>query len=373
MIESIIGQAGLSLLATEGAKSIAQIIHGDESGSWFPNIFRDESGLRLKKGELIEFYDREDVIRIRIGNIIRKFPASICVGARGDWSIPQQPIFFHRNNDFFQLTTKIDQETKYLISRFQSNGKHDGKPWSIKNIKYISEYDSVLFNIQKCSYFDALRTNYALDLPVKSTGISLRKHVHGASGRLPDFKESETPNHMGVAILIESSDGYLVVQRRSKKVAIRPNTLSASASGSVDNTHIAHVESPFHLEKIYSSAEKECEDELGIVPKKPVFLGLVREFLRGGHPDFYFFAKSDVSLAGIQKAWKSSNEKWESDEIIGFPLITDAVTGGGARENQYFDERVNHIFDSVEKKANLTLSLGLALAYHYITCRTVSL
>jgi len=98
--------------------------------------------------------------------------------------------------------------------------------------------------------------------------------------------------------MFETSDGMLVAQRRSSFVANRPHTVSASVSGALDWSDLPQKSESgavLALSDLVRGAFRESLEELGAEPEALRYLGLVREYLRGGKPELYFFARTSLS------------------------------------------------------------------------------
>lgn len=118
-------------------------------------------------------------------------------------------------------------------------------------------------------------------------------------------------------------------------------------------------------------------EELGIQfrhnHKDFYFMGLMREFRRGGKPEFYFYFQSNYTLDEIRASAKHAEEVFEIDDIVGFYVGGQAVIRNYDGEKQDFDLRVNRLLHDIEGRANLTLSLGIGLYYEMILRRAMDL
>lgn len=90
------------------------------------------------------------------------------------------------------------------------------------------------------------------------------------------------------------------------------------------------------------------------------FLGLIRDFLRGGKPDFYFYGRSGLSFNEIKKVMKTIEGKDETLGIKGIEFHSDNLKSD-ENSRLAFCQRVIKGLEDVGKEANLTLITGLIL------------
>lgn len=205
---------------------------------------------------------------------------------------------------------------------------------------------------------NSLATNFAMDFKPKDIKKTLREHLSEQSGQLCRINKSPLVNHIGVICMVESADGFIIVQKRSSGIANRPNTFSSSVSGALDWKDFSSGKEA-HLE----GAVREGVEELGIILHDIEFLGLVREFLRGGKPEMYFYTKSKYSFEEIKNNWTKAKDRQESDRLSGYHLDT------ANSSNFTFQKNICDIIENVGNKANLTLVAGLLLLADSIIIR----
>jgi len=159
---------------------------------------------------------------------------------------------------------------------------------------------------------DAVRTNLVLDADFQGEGNTLRNQVHG-SGRLETLEASKLANHCGVNILIFTPDGQLIIQKRSSKVAVRPNEYCPSGSGTLEARDVA---TSMPLSDV--NVLREAFEEIGVQPHvsdQVTFLGITRELIRGGQPEFFFAAKTQQTRAEVLASSKSARDRFEHSSL----------------------------------------------------------
>ena len=179
---------------------------------------------------------------------------------------------------------------------------HDGENARLLNA------NSEAFRFQGCSYFDYISTNLALDCPLP-VGESLREQIHG-NGRLDPLSDSVLANSTGINGLVFSSDGQMIFQHRRKNVLIRPGEMCPGFSGTIDKKDISDAllrgGRLFHLD-----APREMVEELGVTSDAIAdlrFLGVTRELIRGGAPEFFYAVDLDISAEQVLTAFPRDRE-----------------------------------------------------------------
>ncbi|KPA23476.1 hypothetical protein shim_00840 [Shimia sp. SK013] len=331
----------------------------------------------LSSEELIDLYGAKNPpYRILIGETDWSFAATRELNPTGNGAIDKQEVFIKYHDEWFELEHHLNWLTADRLKALEAASKvedlFNGDPFRIIDIQ--SDGDRSLINVGRCKYFDSLRTSFAMDFVLPSEGKSLREILHGSAGTFGPLSNSKLPNHMGLVVIIETLDGQIVVQKRSTKVQIRPGTLSASVSGTFEKNDLSTSSEPLRLVEAISGVVREMHGELGgqysYSSDNFFFLGLMREFRRGGFPDFYFYYRSPLTFTEIEANSTHAEEIFEVESVLGFYLGSTQLLENYEEEKHNFDMRMNRLMHDIEGKANLTLSLGLALYYEMIIGQT---
>ena len=180
-------------------------------------------------------------------------------------------------------------EQGYLFHEYarvkQGKHLHDGE--NARLVSWDAVNQTLIF--QKCSYFDYLKTNLALDFP-DDLGRTLRA-VASDDGRVEPLESSKLTNTTGINGLVFSDDGFMIIQKRTNNVIIRPRELCSGFSGTVDDIDIVHVTRSGNTLADFD-APREMVEELGIkyedIVEPRCFLGITRELVRGGTPEMFY-------------------------------------------------------------------------------------
>lgn len=358
-------------------KSIDEEVYDEPSGALLENR-TDEILNDLTAEDLIDLYgEKHPPFHILVGSTDWSFAATRTLNPVGYGAINQQRISIKYRDEWFEIDHQLNGLTADRLKALQDAKKGEqlfnGDPFRI--IAVHEENDHREIEVGRCKYFDSLRTSFSMDFVLPSHGKSLREILHGSTGNFGPLSDSRLPNHMGLVVIIETVDGQIVVQERSSSVQIRPGTLSGSVSGTFEKNDFMQRSQPIQLVDALGGVVREMHGELGghysYDPENFYFMGLMREFRRGGFPDLYFHYQSPYTFDEIEANSKHAEEVFEVDRILGFYVGSRSIIENFEVERQNFDLRVNQLLHNVEGRANLTLSLGIGL-YYEMTIRRAS-
>ncbi len=321
-----------------------------------------EKYLSLSSSELVSHYHKEIACSYRFGNNIYCLPMSMVIDGNQVSNDLTQSIKIVAESSKYSVDDNIEIFVDSLIKKLNSKKNkhlHNGKVASLRSIE-TDKNNNYMLTVSKGSYYDSLATNFAMDHEFTQANSTLRETISGLSGKLGVFNHSPLVNHIGVVLLVETSDGMLVVQQRSAKVAIRTNSLSASVAGAVDWLDISKYGSLEKDNAIVDAVCREAFEELGLELNEIRFLGLLREFLRGGKPEFYFFAKIKQKFPEVVELRKTAADKQETYNITPYEFHSNLLDGTDL-ENKAFYNRVINILEAVGPEANLTLVASICL------------
>jgi hypothetical protein len=320
--------------------------------------------------------DENYPFQVTIGENEWKFPACRELAPSGSGAVDEQMIFFRYVHEWFVLDKELDAITQPRLEEILKGDSEkrlfNGDPFRIRKISHAGEFTEI--EVGRCKYFDSLRTNFSLDHPVRGRNKTLREILHPKGERFRPLGEDRLPNHIGLVVIVETLDGQILIQKRSAKVSNRPDTLSASVSGTFEKADLGFGSSErISFERAMFGVIRELHGELGGVfdldPSGFFFLGLMREFERGGFPDFYFYFQSPHSLRRICSEAREAEESFEIDGLLGYFVGGRLLLEGADHDRDQFDERIVGLLRELEAKGNLTIKLGIGLYYEMILRR----
>ncbi len=369
------------------AKTIVQAFAKDHADQFLDKkileeeVFDEPSGplLENRTQEALNDVTAEDLIKlygeknrpfhIQIGSTDWSFASNRTLDPVGDGAIREQKISIIYREEWFELDDELNWLTADRLKALQdaSSGEQlfNGDPFRI--IAIYGDKSHPKIEVGRCKYFDSLRTSFSMDFVLPSQGKSLREILHASTGTFGPLHKSRLPNHMGLVVIIETIDGRLIVQERSANVQVRPRTYSASVSGTFEKNDLIASSESVQLVDTLGGVMREIHGELGgrysYNPENFYFMGLMREFRRGGFPDLYFHYQSPSTFDEIYAYSKDAEESFEVDNILGFYVGSRSFIQDPCSERSGFDHRINQLLHTIEGRANLTLSLGIGLFY----------
>jgi hypothetical protein len=202
-----------------------------------------------------------------------------------------------------------------------------------------------------CSFRDYLNTEAAVNLRVRDGHASqnLRpvlegEHWNTGRLRLDDF--GHTSQHfaaaVSVAVLLETSDNYLVLQRRSSRVLHGSGNLACSASGFVswdrdvirsDDTDGAMPVAAQAPVSLWPAVLREIHEEIGLQEHHLLlhdhrFIGAAYNLLHARDLNSYASVKSLLTRSAIREMIHDAPDHWEHSELVFVPI--DALSPSGA-------------------------------------------
>lgn len=310
-----------------------------------------------KDDELVQYYYEEKPIDFLVDGKSFKIPASKVwesdegstlesfktVKAEGEFRLPEvflsnrnrtANIYSHRNKKEFNPYDKI------CICRFYE--------------KTISDKDSeFIFYVSEANLIDEYTTIQNPDSDVISVGRPKGKtprDIFSADGKLPNLQMqtnnrsndiTSIPYRIAMHIVIETSDGYLLLQKRSStRVATSPGEVTSSVGGGMDWSDYRHSKHKGIKHFVYREIREEItlrKSDLFDVKVKAV----IREYRRIGQPVLIIVGKAkktyyeviqriEISKRYARSAWlypywfiwssilgKAGREYWEMETLIG--------------------------------------------------------
>lgn len=165
--------------------------------------------------------------------------------------------------------------------------------------------------VQQTSYFKGVLTNEFASKQILQRGSSvpLYRGIESCAGgdgvRKPavllPLGKSHASNHVGVSVLLMTSDGSLVIQVQGDRANQAAGKRVPCASGSMDWSDVRPGLGMITLS--CRAALRELEEETRLTAREVASIrcvGLFRTLERGGKPEFVFLAHTDLDEAAVR-------------------------------------------------------------------------
>lgn len=316
-----------------------------------------ERYLLLDGEALFSFYRNESPIQITFADQAFVLPAVLAHEPVGEGRLAEQPLAFAVSSKPFTVSNALDS----FVQPVRVSAESDARLFNGRVVR-LADLSSSNGAVCPAHYYDALATNFAMDHKPSGRTESLREILYAAAGALGPLRGNALVNHIGLVCILETSDGMLVAQRRSAQVANRAHTISASVSGALNWMDIWRIEDGMQLplSGLVAGAIRESLEELGTEPDQLRYLGIVREYLRGGKPEVYFYGRTSASLGELTTARRNAEGRKESKSLEGFEFQSERVSNDAESRNA-FQERVRGTLEQCGDTANFTFVAGVLL------------
>lgn len=171
----------------------------------------------------------------------------------------------------------------------------------------------------RTTYFHSMVTNRAMDYQFNRLSV---RSLFEYGPFISTLSESKLSNHLGFNGFISSSDSFIILVLRSKKLSIGKDTLGCSINASVKAKYALDKNKEMTTNGLIDCINMEIQDELKI-PVQCVsdvqFISAYRDIVEGGKPQLLFYAKAKDSLSEIISRFRLSSKKSAMQNAI-WPL-----------------------------------------------------
>lgn len=325
---------------------------------------------RMPDDQLLRFYNKELPISFELNNTTYAIPAIYAHKPTSGGEILKQHLTFNVVERLYEMPSKLEAYTKPVIKEADARAARD-ENFHNGTVARLASLGQQVGVLTPAKYFETLATQYHPEFIPDGRSRSMRQTISNNSGALGEIDVNGIANDIGVVFMLETLDGMLVAQHRSKEVSFRPDTLSSSASGSCDWDKVFILlpdGTPPHsitLSELAHGATREFEDELNTRPSELRYLGIIREYERIGKPEIYFYARSRETLSGVLENQLQAKERREYYKLEGFEFDSASMDGSSDAKSEFMT-RVEKILTQNAEKANFTFTAGTLLTAAHI-------
>ena len=322
--------------------------------------------LRLTADELIERYSQEKPLSIKVNELEWKLPHT-CIfdNTLQQLSLSNIVVEQDRISPQYIIPTRLETKASDVLEEI-GDFFHDSTTIRLNQI--IQDIDKLTLVVSKAHYLDHIATNYAMDALLVERGWtkSLRDIINPGK-RLEPLETSLLANHIGVSVLIITSDNYLILPIRShEKVSIWHKQVMPSISGAA-----SYDEDMWSTRKGPVAAwMREGREELGLensnFEEPGIFLGITREFLRGGKPELFFTTHITLTKTKLEQKFHKARDKWENKELRWFEFSVPLTPLSTEDERQMFLDDFLRLMKQYQNILSQSLQANLALWFKYM-------
>lgn len=342
-------------------KVIAEMVQND----WE----RPESYLKWDDFSIVtDFYNEEEKL-IKFPYNERQYKLAQILEIDNSYgSISTESIFIKSNRINFTPTKDVIEHTDEVYYHYDQylhkhKNYHEGQLARLNFVKYSD--DKIIFNFSPVSYEIICRTNLCMDAKENKDSKSLREVLHN-NDKLELLQDSQLGNALGINFLLFTADGKLVIPLRSDYVVVRSNQLSPSSSGDINYSDVFGVDKKLESVHLFRESIEELNVYDQHIKNNHIqFLGLVRELVRGGKPDLYFAASTNLTQREYIERHPKAQDSWEfkhHSEWVFWPFGTDIFLDEIPIKKKYaIQKKFEQLLDKEGHRISLPLLTGLVL------------
>lgn len=219
----------------------------------------------------------------------------------------------------YKLPRSLAEHGSFAVECFKQAGKiskRNGDWENNESLRIVATTGNLLTGC-KASYFDQVATNLTLDWRSKhlpDSTLTIRNSIEKPEGgKLKPLSESNLANTLGVAVMLYNSGLEAFVRLRSDSLASIPKKgLHCSASG-VFEMEGGIKPGNYDYSAIEKGIELEIKAEIGLDRSDYDLYptAFARELPRGGKPQLFFIAITNLSYVEILNRSQVASESWE--------------------------------------------------------------
>lgn len=322
--------------------------------------------LKLTSDQLIQKYAEEETLQVLFGEVSWVLP-QVCVFDNSKHHIPVSAITVELDslNPEYIIPTKLETKAEDILQEI-GHLFHDST--TIRLNRVIHDHGHIALLVSKAHYLEYVATNYAMDALLMERGwTKTLRDVVNPGKRLEPLETSLLANHIGVNVLVFTSDNYLLLPMRShEKVGIWHQQMMASISGaaSYDDDMWGTQSGPV------AAWIREGREELGLENSDfggpAIFLGITRELLRGGKPEFFFAVHLAVSRFSVEQKFVKARDRWENKELRWFEFTTPLNLLATNEDRATFVKEFSLLTTQYQSTLSQPLQASLALWFKYM-------
>lgn len=234
-------------------------------------------------------------------------------------------ILFEDSNVAFEIPEFIVAHTPQIMAAHKTSSSENTATIRLDNASYDRVHKRLVLNTSRTCYYHMLLTNRAMDFEL-GQGVTIRQLFEYRRKLFP-LNQTKMANQIGVEGLIFTTDGQMLIEKRSHKkkttwrdkfaqpisLSLKKNDLGLTGDGCIRNDRES-------AEKCLSRMiQKHLKDSFGLekdtnydFSASKNLLGISRDLMEGGKPNLYFY----VVFKGSADELKATLERERNERDI---------------------------------------------------------
>jgi len=243
-------------------------------------------------------------------------------------------ILFDDHTEEHALPSFVIAHADELLQAHKNSEKKNTNTVRLNDFTYDDKNHQLTLDTGRSTYYHMLITNRCMDYQF-ANGMSIRE-VYEYEDHICPLERSKFGNQIGINGLIVTSDGYVLVEKRSRKKITWKNKFAQSISlamklDDLDMTRWDKLEATTQeaQDRFRTIITKTVKSNFGLLENKDYekfrvehnFLGLARDLLEGGKPNLYFFIRCKKTAAELRKLLEDNVAITDKNHPEGRPVI----------------------------------------------------
>jgi hypothetical protein len=234
-------------------------------------------------------------------------------------------IIFEDSSKKHELPSFVITHADELLQAHKNSQKNNSSTIRLDDFDYDVDSKRLVLKTSRSTYYHMLVTNRCMDYKF-ANGLSIRE-LYEYEDEICPLERSKLGNQIGINGLIVTNDNYILIEKRGRKKITWKNKFAQSISLALKLKDLGLLRreildnDPVTAERtIKHIIEKTIYDNFGLtgldyseISISENFLGIARDLLEGGKPNFYFYVQTNCSAAELKEKLEKNAKVTQAD------------------------------------------------------------
>ena len=223
-------------------------------------------------------------------------------------------VTFELMDEWYELPWIVEENgLDTILKRFNAVDRYDYNGLTLATQGWQATPQGFALTFKKSFYYNYLATNLVPEFCLPG-GLSYRELLEPGPS-LSQLSNALPENHLGLSCMLRTSDGALIIPRRSQHTNVFKGQLSPSISGAANISTCRDSTGGYSplawliqelIEELPFLADSQdaFPGSLKDALKHTEFLGMTRELRRCGKPELFFFLPLPIDAAQVRQLWE---------------------------------------------------------------------